>query len=173
MDTETRYNLNGYNILVVDDSASARKFFSGCIEEGGGRVLTAENGRDALKKCENNQVDLLITDINMPIMNGFELVGHIKTSAGEIPHVMITDADIDEYLDLAIDKDVGNILSKKTSPNELRKVCYKILTGNGIFGLDNYIKSNSPVKQLFICNSDEIQPAIQEIRSKASDTGIK
>jgi len=60
-------------ILVVDDSPSIRKFVSKALEEAGFRVMTAENGKDAFFRINAIRPDLIISDINMPEMDGIEL----------------------------------------------------------------------------------------------------
>jgi two-component system chemotaxis response regulator CheY len=64
-------------ILIVDDSGISRKITRKCLEFAGfaqAEFLEAENGEKALEALERAQVDLLITDLNMPVMDGFELL---------------------------------------------------------------------------------------------------
>ena len=68
-------------ILVVDDSPTVRKFVSVSLSMQGFTVITACDGMDALEKLPKAQVDLLITDLNMPNMDGFELIKALRESA--------------------------------------------------------------------------------------------
>ena len=61
----------GRTILAVDDSATVRKFVSVALTMQGFTVMTACDGMDALEKLPHAQVDLVITDLNMPNMDGF------------------------------------------------------------------------------------------------------
>ncbi|MEN8262458.1 MAG: hybrid sensor histidine kinase/response regulator [Nitrospirota bacterium] len=66
------------NILVVDDSLSVRKFASIILEQNGYNVLNAPNGLEALKILDENSVDLILTDLEMPVMHGYELLRELK-----------------------------------------------------------------------------------------------
>ncbi len=65
--------------LVVDDSASMRQLVSSTIKEAGYEVVEAENGTDALSKLNNGKVDMVITDLNMPDMDGIELIKKLRS----------------------------------------------------------------------------------------------
>ncbi len=70
-------------IAIVDDSATARLFIRRCLEIIGffeADFIEAENGKDALTKIREEQPDLLITDLNMPLMDGETLLKWLKTS---------------------------------------------------------------------------------------------
>lgn len=79
-------------VLVVDDSLSVRKYASLLLEANGVDVLTAVNGQDALTVLEDERVDLVLSDLEMPVMHGYELLTEIKRRATlkNIPVVMIT-----------------------------------------------------------------------------------
>jgi two-component system, chemotaxis family, chemotaxis protein CheY len=64
--------------LIVDDSASMRQLVSFTIKEAGYDVLVAENGKDALGKLGGAKVDMVITDLNMPEMDGIELIKQLR-----------------------------------------------------------------------------------------------
>lgn len=67
-------------ILVVDDSMVIRKMIQKSLETNGHEVTQAENGQEGFDRFNEGEFDLLITDINMPIMNGFELVEKVRIS---------------------------------------------------------------------------------------------
>ncbi len=60
--------------LIVDDSASIRQMVSFTLQEGGFTVLEATNGQEGLQRLENGKVDIIITDLNMPIMDGITFI---------------------------------------------------------------------------------------------------
>jgi two-component system chemotaxis response regulator CheY len=83
------------NILVVDDSAAIRKILQRVLRQTGMAIQTiheAGDGEEALKLLGSNKVDLILTDINMPKMDGLELLAALKRSAewAKVPVVMIT-----------------------------------------------------------------------------------
>jgi two-component system, chemotaxis family, chemotaxis protein CheY len=65
--------------LVVDDSASMRQLISFAIKEAGHEVLLAENGNDAIGKLGGPKIDMVITDLNMPEMDGIELIKKLRS----------------------------------------------------------------------------------------------
>ncbi len=76
--TISNTHLNGKNILVVDDESSQLALTSELIKSIGMNCDTANNGKEALRKIKKNSYHLVLTDIQMPIMDGFELVKTIK-----------------------------------------------------------------------------------------------
>ena len=66
-------------ILAVDDSASMRQMVSFTLKGAGYDVIEAEDGQKALDKAKVSSVDLVLTDVNMPVMDGIELVRNLRT----------------------------------------------------------------------------------------------
>jgi len=85
-------------ILVVDDDRTTRKLLSLYLKGNGFDVVTAENGLDAIEKLGGETVNLVVTDLNMPYMDGIEFIRTMKTNpdTGHIPALMITTEDDDE-----------------------------------------------------------------------------
>lgn len=65
-------------VLTVDDAASMREMVAFKLEENGHQVVQAENGEEGLKQALAQQFDLVISDVNMPIMDGFTMVAKIR-----------------------------------------------------------------------------------------------
>ena len=65
-------------ILIVDDSVSMRQMVSFTLRQGGFEVIEAEHGQDALNKLSGVTVDLIITDLNMPVMDGITLIQNVR-----------------------------------------------------------------------------------------------
>lgn len=65
-------------VLVVDDSEAIRQSVSYILEQSGYEVTTAEDGADGLKKLESGAFSLIITDVNMPNMDGIELTRQVR-----------------------------------------------------------------------------------------------
>ena len=64
--------------LIVDDSATMRSMIKACVEAIGFQTITAQDGEKALKILGERVVDIIITDINMPNMDGIELIRHLR-----------------------------------------------------------------------------------------------
>ena len=79
-------------VLVVDDSLSVRKYASLILEANGVEVLLATNGHEALEVLDEERVDMIFTDLEMPVMHGYELLNEIKRrdNLKMIPTVVIT-----------------------------------------------------------------------------------
>lgn len=86
-------------ILVVDDCQTTRKILGLYLKSKGYDVISAENGLDAIEKLASHNVNLIMADLNMPYMDGIELVKTLKADPGlsHIPVLMVTtEADPDE-----------------------------------------------------------------------------
>lgn len=84
-------------IVIADDSATARMFIRRCLEIvglGEADILEAENGREALSLVKEHPTDLLVTDLNMPVMDGATLLKWVKGSPRliDLPVLVITSA---------------------------------------------------------------------------------
>lgn len=77
-------------ILIVDDEKNYPLILSAVLQEEGFETLTANSGKQALEIIENSDVDLVITDMKMPSMDGIELLERIKEKDPEIPVIMMT-----------------------------------------------------------------------------------
>jgi len=79
-------------VLIVDDSASMRQLLSFTVKDAGYDAVTAENGRDALEKASTAKIDLVITDMNMPEMDGITLIRQLRGMPDFkfVPIVMLT-----------------------------------------------------------------------------------
>jgi len=67
-----------YNILTVDDSSSMRSMIKFTLGESGYQCDEAENGAIALEKAQEKKYDLILMDINMPVMDGIEAIGYLR-----------------------------------------------------------------------------------------------
>ena len=94
-------------VLVVDDSSSVRHQTTRLVKEAGFRVITAENGAEALELLLSGEwePDLILSDIEMPHVDGWALLEYLKTdkNLGHIPIVMVTSLNADEHRKRAID----------------------------------------------------------------------
>jgi len=79
-------------VLIVDDSKATRSMVAFTLRRAGYDVAEAENGRQALAAIEDSRFDLLIADVNMPEMNGFEMVRLVRGNAAyrTTPVLMLT-----------------------------------------------------------------------------------
>ncbi|MBI3579899.1 MAG: response regulator [Ignavibacteriales bacterium] len=112
-------------ILVVDDSSTVRKFVSVSLSMQGFQVVTACDGMDALEKLPAQKIDLVITDLNMPNMDGFELIKSLRESSAykELPIVILTSLSDSLSKERSAELGVHSFLKK---PFSLEKVQYEV-----------------------------------------------
>lgn len=79
-----------FNVLIVEDDKNLRKLIVTCLKKNNYNTYEATNGEDALEILDKNFTDLIITDIMMPKMDGFELVKELRESKYNIPILLIT-----------------------------------------------------------------------------------
>lgn len=79
-----------FSILVVEDDLNTRRLTADVLEENGYSVLTAKDGVEALEILDSKHADLIIADIMMPRMDGYELTRQLRQSGSSIPIIMVT-----------------------------------------------------------------------------------
>ena len=79
-----------FNIMIVEDDANQRKLMSAVLEQYGYNVIQAVDGIDALEQLDKKHIDLIILDIMMPRMDGFEFTETIRQSGSTTPILMVT-----------------------------------------------------------------------------------
>jgi two-component system chemotaxis response regulator CheY len=111
-----------HRILVVEDSATMRSFVAATLEgEGEFEVVQAENGFAALKTLPQAHFDLVITDVNMPDINGLELIKFMRSSASykDTPLVIISTEGRDRDRDKGLALGANAYLVKPFTPEQL------------------------------------------------------
>ncbi|HEY4369777.1 MAG TPA: Hpt domain-containing protein [Steroidobacteraceae bacterium] len=107
--------------LVVDDSITVRRVTQRLLERNGMRVMTAKDGVDALSILQEHLPDIILLDIEMPRMDGYELASHVRADArlADIPIVMITSRSGEKHRARAIELGVNDYLGKPYQENQL------------------------------------------------------
>ena len=82
----------GKTVMIVDDSASMRQVVGFALKDAGFDVIAAVDGKDAVGKLTGTKVDMIITDLNMPNLNGIELIKQVRRTDGYrfTPIIMLT-----------------------------------------------------------------------------------
>jgi two-component system, chemotaxis family, chemotaxis protein CheY len=112
-------------ILAVDDSATVRKFVSVSLEMQGFKVLTACDGMDALDRITKQPVHLVITDLNMPNMDGIELVASLRENPDyqELPIIVLSSLNEEMNKKRLKELGVGSYLQK---PFNIERIQYEV-----------------------------------------------
>ncbi|HIJ80307.1 MAG TPA: response regulator [Desulfuromonadales bacterium] len=78
-------------VLIVDDDVFVLEMLTSILEAGGYSTVTAENGREALDKCiADSDINLIVSDVNMPEMDGIQLIKEVRRHGLEVPIIMVT-----------------------------------------------------------------------------------
>jgi two-component system, chemotaxis family, chemotaxis protein CheY len=121
-----------YNVLIADDSLTARTFVTRTLEIAGvplDKVHEARNGQEALDLLQREWVDLIFMDINMPVMDGVELVRRMRAMdlLKSIPVIVIsTDCSAQRMADMK-EAGVQAYLTKPITPEELKATVERFL----------------------------------------------
>jgi chemosensory pili system protein ChpA (sensor histidine kinase/response regulator) len=107
--------------LVVDDSITVRRVTQRLLERNGMRVLTARDGLDAVAMLQDNVPDVILLDIEMPRMDGYEVAAHVRndTRLKDVPIIMITSRVGEKHRARAIELGVDDYLGKPYQEAEL------------------------------------------------------
>ena len=108
-------------VMVVDDSLTVRKITGRLLEREGYRVVTAKDGVDALEQLLTLRPDVIIADIEMPRMDGFDLVRNIRADERlrGLPVIMITSRTADKHRNYALEIGANHYLGKPYDEVEL------------------------------------------------------
>lgn len=125
-----------YSILVVDDSPLIRRMIKRSIGISNldvGMVHEAGNGKEALQVLANHWIDLVLADINMPEMNGIEMVEQMSRDdlLGKIPVVIVSTERSEARMEHLKQLGVRGYLTKPFTPEEIRDVMLSLLTSEG------------------------------------------
>ena len=121
-----------FNVLIVDDSSSMRAIVKKIIKVSGfnvGEFLDASDGKEALKVLANEWVDIVLTDINMPNVNGMELMAEMKKDEllRSIPVVMITTEGGEKKMQEAMDLGASGYVKKPFLPEDIKRTLISII----------------------------------------------
>lgn len=108
-----------FSVLVVEDNADIREMFCQALNDNGYRAYGSEDGGKALEVMERIYVDLIIADIMMPNVNGFELTQIIRSSGNPIPIIMITAKDDYDSMQTGFNYGVDDYMVKPVNVKEL------------------------------------------------------
>ncbi len=117
-------------ILLVDDEENARTALAKILSREEYEVLSAGNGFEALELLKNTQVDLIITDINMPEMNGMSFLREINQLYPGSNVIMVTAyGEVESYIE-AMNLGAFEYINKPVRINELKKIISKVFRVN-------------------------------------------
>ena len=121
-----------FNVLIVDDSNTMRAVIKKVISISGFKMdqcIEAGNGKKALDVLTDNWVDVIISDINMPKMNGFELLKKLKEDdlLKNIPVILISTESSEKRMQDAFDMGAKGFIKKPFTPEAVKKILYEVI----------------------------------------------
>jgi len=117
--------------MVVDDSITVRRVTQRLLERRGARVLTAKDGIEALEQLQDHKPDVMLLDIEMPRMDGYELAGHMKNDSRlrSIPIIVITSRTGEKHRARADQIGIERYLGKPYQEVELLEAIQSLVVG--------------------------------------------
>lgn len=157
-----------FNILVVEDNSDMRELFCTVIQDAGYHVIAANDGKEALELMEKEYVDLIVADLMMPNMDGFELTKALRQAKYDLPILIVTAKDQFDDMQKAFYTKADDYMVKPVNVKELLlrieallrrakiSVEKKIVVGNTILDYDaltmtqNGVESILPQKEFYV-----------------------
>jgi two-component system, chemotaxis family, chemotaxis protein CheY len=126
--------MNSIRALIVDDSSVMRKIVERSLTQAGiklAEVFEAGNGAEALAVLQDNKVDLVLCDINMPVMDGLEFIKMLPSveNAKGVPVVMITTEGSEAHVVQALSSGARGYIRKPFTLEQIRERVLPILAG--------------------------------------------
>ena len=157
-------------IMVVDDEENMRESLKDIFEEEGYKIILSDSGKDAIKKIEKYEINVVVSDVRMPEMDGFELLHEIKKIKPEIPFIMITAYSTTKLGVRAMKEGAKDYIEKPFDPDELLIIISKIIKQQAIINENIQLKvrleKEFDIKNI-IGKSDKIGEIIELIRKVA------
>ena len=128
------------NILVVDDSSVIHKIIKGFLKDESYNLFYAFDGKEGLKVVEEEEIHLILSDVNMPIMNGFDMCRQLKMGVYKfIPIIFLTSELRDQDIKLGYKIGANDYLSK---PFERAELTFRVQNQLGIANFERSVKED-------------------------------
>ena len=116
-------------ILIVDDSAVMRQMVGFALRQGGYEVIEAQHGQDGLDKLKTTTVDLIISDLNMPVMDGLTMLQTVRKlpAMKSKPVLMLTTEGLESTKQRAKEAGATGWIVKPFNPEKLLQIVAKVL----------------------------------------------
>jgi CheY-like chemotaxis protein/anti-sigma regulatory factor (Ser/Thr protein kinase) len=163
-------------ILVVDDSATDRTRIAGLLSRMSGyEVLTASGGAEAKDILSATAIDLVLTDLQMPEVDGLELVRDLRRNHADVPVVLMTGTGSEEIAVQAMKAGAANYVNKTSGPQWLRENIERVLASQGeIQSHKEVLKSLCRDEYEFLLGNDRglMTSTARFLRQVAQSTGL-
>ena len=122
------------SILLIDDSLSIRKFIGRMLETAGYRVATAGDGEEGIRKASTQAYNLIITDLEMPKLNGYEVIQVLRSrqQTQSVPILVMTTRAGEKHRQLALNVGASGYITKPVEEHTLLKEIERVAGGKGL-----------------------------------------
>ena len=129
LDSILTQSYDNWELLLVDDSLSIRKIVGMFLSKAGYDVEVATDGVDAIEKLENASFDLIVTDLEMPRMHGYELIAEVRHQANlkNVPIIVLTSRAGEKHQQKAIELGANDYIIKPVDEETLLESVKKLL----------------------------------------------
>ncbi len=162
----TGFSKLGLHILVVEDNPINQALLKEQLEKLGCRVSLASNGREALQHWSPGAFDALLTDVNMPVMNGYELVHELRLRDAGLPIIGVTANALREEgkrcMTMGMNVWLVKPISLRTLYDELLNVCGLRESKIARIEMDDSIQISEKMRELFIRTMREDMQTVQQ-----------
>jgi signal transduction histidine kinase len=118
-DSWTRHDLSGFRILVIDDEPDLRELLRQVLQDCGATVIAVDSASEALARIEDAPPDLMISDIGMPDLDGYQLMRQVRKLGGDLPAIALTAFAGPDDRTRALDAGYRTHVAKPVSLNDL------------------------------------------------------
>ena len=143
------------NILIVDDDIGVRNMLSSVLYDGGYLIKSVENGKKAIKACEESPFDVALIDIELPDMKGTELLNRLKKLQPKMIMIIVTGHPSIENAMKAVNEKADGYVLKPVEVTELLKMIERLLTER----TNEYLRLTAEIKR-----EKESTPAVKYLR---------
>lgn len=160
-------------LLVVDDDSTIRAMLTEFLTERYS-VKAVSGGQEALQVLQGESFDLVLSDINMPGMTGFQLIRQIRSLYPGTKVALITDYNVDTYIKTALDENITNIIVKNApfQVDELYRTLDNLLVGDKVFGIEHYLTPGTQFTHCRIRSSEEIENVREQLIGLVETTNL-
>lgn len=163
-------------VLIVDDSATDRRLAGGILQKGSGvEVAYANDGREALKHLACKPSDIMVTDLQMPEMNGLELVATARVRFPHVPVIVMTAHGSEEIAVAALKRGASSYVPKSVLAQDLLPTVFNVLAvAQANLSNERMMASLTSTKMTFTLQNDYrlIAPLVQLVRRTMAEMAM-
>jgi len=158
--------------ILIADISEYRDTLGKIYTDSGFETDFCDSAFDAISKLRAYDYDLVLSEVELPGDNAFELYEYINENYPTIPTIMVTDKNIDTFFNRIFSQGIGNVLHKPVNKSELITLSIKLMTGTEIFGIKNYLDGARDIKKIKISSSNQIKKAVAMILQEITEWGF-